>query len=95
MMFKSYAFVLLPAAVSVTSAALLPKDSSPAPRAACWSGQIHSPCEGFSTGCTPDGIMVECQASSSAMIYSEMCGCCAQAKGTCTYDDNCNASCAA
>ncbi|KAI0179200.1 hypothetical protein GGR52DRAFT_296272 [Hypoxylon sp. FL1284] len=95
MLLNKYASVLLAVAFSATSAALLPKDTSSVPRAACWSGQIHSPCQGFSTGCTPDGILVTCQESAGAMIYSNMCGCCGEADGTCTYDDDCNASCAA
>jgi hypothetical protein len=33
-------------------AAVVPKQSS------CWTGEIHSACNGFATGCTPDGIMV-------------------------------------
>ena len=24
----------------------------------CWVGEIHSPCNGSETGCTPDGILV-------------------------------------
>ncbi|KAI1402953.1 hypothetical protein F4819DRAFT_452790 [Hypoxylon fuscum] len=95
MMFKSYAVVLLPIAFSVTSASLLPKGSSSIPRAVCWSGEIHSPCNGAQNGCTNDGILVTCQESSNAMIYSDMCDCCEQAKGTCSYDANCNATCGA
>lgn len=24
----------------------------------CWAGEIHHPCGGFASGCTPDGILV-------------------------------------
>ncbi|KAI1207151.1 uncharacterized protein F4807DRAFT_189035 [Annulohypoxylon truncatum] len=84
MMFKSYTFVLLSAAFSFASASVLP-------RATCWTGEIHSPCNGATTGCTPDGILVKCEADSGAMIYDSMCG---GPPGTCTYDAACNASCA-
>ena len=56
-MSKSYilAFCLT---LSMASASALPKGSSVISRATCWSGEIHHPCNGATTGCTPDGIMV-------------------------------------
>ncbi|KAI1497592.1 hypothetical protein F5X99DRAFT_396309 [Biscogniauxia marginata] len=90
MKLSSYTSVAIPLVSSVVAASL-----STFPRAACWTGQIHSACSGAKTGCTPDGLLVECQESADAMIYSSMCGCCEDAKGTCTYDADCNASCGA
>ncbi|KAI0386703.1 hypothetical protein F5Y04DRAFT_275154 [Hypomontagnella monticulosa] len=57
----------------------------------CWTGEIHSPCNGFTTGCTPDGIMVKCQGEQ--MIWASMCGG-PYPPWNCTYDDNCDAYCA-
>jgi hypothetical protein len=51
MYFKS-AFTVLPAIAAIAMAAAV------APKQACWTGEIHSPCLGFTTGCTPDGIKV-------------------------------------
>ncbi|KAI1093137.1 hypothetical protein F5B19DRAFT_451213 [Rostrohypoxylon terebratum] len=84
MIFKIASFVLLSAASSFASASVLP-------RATCWTGEIHSPCNNATSGCTPDGIMVKCQADSGAMIYASMCG---GPIGSCTYDAACNAYCA-
>ncbi|KAK6085450.1 hypothetical protein SCUP234_02998 [Seiridium cupressi] len=39
------------ALVSGAAVAIVPKQS-------CWTGEIHSPCNGFETGCTEDGIKV-------------------------------------
>ncbi|CAJ2502049.1 Uu.00g049020.m01.CDS01 [Anthostomella pinea] len=39
----------------------------------CWTGQIHSPCNNHTEGCTPDGIKVECRAGEQ-MVYASMCG---------------------
>ncbi|KAK3322666.1 hypothetical protein B0H66DRAFT_639058 [Apodospora peruviana] len=39
---------------------------------ACWVGEIHSPCDGFETGCTPDGILVKCDGDH--MIFAAQCG---------------------
>ncbi|KAI0470677.1 hypothetical protein GGR56DRAFT_139934 [Xylariaceae sp. FL0804] len=57
------------------------------PRETCWSGEIHSSCDGFTTGCTPDGYM--------AMVISDMCltSTDGTGTGTCHYDADCNASC--
>ncbi|OTA70180.1 hypothetical protein K449DRAFT_459974 [Hypoxylon sp. EC38] len=90
MMFKNSVLVLLPVALSLVSSSALPKDSSTKPRATCWTGEIHSPCNGATAGCTPDGIMVKCQGEQ--MIFADMCGG-PYGPGSCTYDDNCNASC--
>ncbi|OTA91002.1 hypothetical protein M434DRAFT_397563 [Hypoxylon sp. CO27-5] len=58
MMFRNSVLVLLPVAFSLVSSSALPKDSSTKPRTTCWTGEIHSPCNGATAGCTPDGIMV-------------------------------------
>ncbi|KAI1459222.1 hypothetical protein F4805DRAFT_421958 [Annulohypoxylon moriforme] len=86
MMFKNYTLVLLSSILSFASASVLP-------RATCWTGEIHSPCNNATTGCTPDGIMVKCQADSGAMIFASMCGG-PTGQGSCTYDAACNAYCA-
>ncbi|KAI2605990.1 uncharacterized protein GGS25DRAFT_523660 [Hypoxylon fragiforme] len=81
---------LLPLAISLASA------SAALPRAApCWTGGIHSACNGAATGCTPDGILVKCQESTGAMIWASMCEEPGQDQRTCSYDADCNASCAA
>ncbi|KAI1098620.1 hypothetical protein F4804DRAFT_324299 [Jackrogersella minutella] len=87
MMFKTYTFAILSVAVSLASASVL------RPRATCWTGEIHSPCNNATTGCTPDGIMVKCQADSGAMIFDAMCGG-PNGPWSCTYDASCNAYCA-
>ncbi|KAI1140336.1 hypothetical protein F5Y05DRAFT_314325 [Hypoxylon sp. FL0543] len=84
MMFKNSVFVFLPVVFSLASASALP-------RATCWTGEIHSACNGATNGCTPDGIMVTCQGDQ--MIFADMCGG-PNGPWTCTYDANCNASCA-
>ncbi|KAI0144072.1 hypothetical protein F4776DRAFT_610539 [Hypoxylon sp. NC0597] len=58
MMFKNSVFIFLPVVFSLVSGSALPKDSLAKPRATCWTGEIHSPCDGASTGCTTGGIMV-------------------------------------
>jgi hypothetical protein len=43
---------------------------------ACWVGSIHSPCNGFQTGCTPDGMLVKCDGdpATASMIWASNCG---------------------
>ncbi|KAI1418599.1 hypothetical protein F5Y13DRAFT_3157 [Hypoxylon sp. FL1857] len=91
MMFKSSVFVFLPVAFSLVSGSALPEGSAVKPRATCWTGEIHSPCDGATAGCTVDGIMVTCQGTQ--MIFADMCGG-PNGPWSCTYDDNCNPSCA-
>ncbi|KAI1662722.1 hypothetical protein F4813DRAFT_8534 [Daldinia decipiens] len=95
MMFKNYALVFLSTAFSLATTSALPKQGSTVTKKECWAGQIHYPCNGSTTGCTPDGIMVKCQDSSGAMIYADMCDLGSAGKGTCTYDADCNAACSA
>ncbi|KAI8962908.1 hypothetical protein F5Y11DRAFT_356719 [Daldinia sp. FL1419] len=95
MMFKSYAVLFLSVACPLATSSALPKPIATSKNATCWSGQIHYPCNGSTTGCTPDGIMVKCQDTSGAMIYADMCGLGSPGKGTCAYDADCNAACAA
>ncbi|KAI1650158.1 uncharacterized protein F4817DRAFT_328431 [Daldinia loculata] len=95
MMFKNYALFFLSIAFPLATTSALPKPGSTVTRKPCWAGQIHYPCDGSTTGCTPDGIMVKCQDSSGAMIYANMCDLGSQGKGTCTYDADCNAACSA
>ncbi|KAI1389718.1 uncharacterized protein F4822DRAFT_428061 [Hypoxylon trugodes] len=90
MMSKISAIVLLPVAFSLALATVLPtRDAAET----CWSGEIHYPCDGATTGCTPGGIMVACQSSSNAMIFNSSCGP-GTGQGTCAYDADCNAYCA-
>ncbi|OTB07061.1 hypothetical protein M426DRAFT_318426 [Hypoxylon sp. CI-4A] len=86
MMFTNYALIFFPVAFSLASASALPST-----RAVCWTGNIHSPCNGATLGCTEDGIMVKCQGES--MIYASMCDP-GNNTFTCTYDADCNAACA-
>ncbi|KAI5860235.1 hypothetical protein GGS23DRAFT_581741 [Durotheca rogersii] len=94
MLADSLLLLLLPATLSSVSASPTwnPNRSVYGNGSTCWSGGIHSPCNGATAGCTYDGILVVCQDSTDSMVYSNMCGCC-WSKGTCTYDADCNASC--
>ncbi|KAI1078364.1 hypothetical protein F5B20DRAFT_547881 [Whalleya microplaca] len=86
-MLARFLIFTLPTASSFVAASVIRSRSN----GLCWSGEIHSPCDWFSSGCTPDGILVGCQNNSS-MIFSSMCDC-SGSGGTCTYDSDCNAYC--
>ncbi|KAI2639017.1 hypothetical protein GGS26DRAFT_587788 [Hypomontagnella submonticulosa] len=87
MMFKITVLAFLTTALYSASASEISKRQEET----CWTGQIHSPCNGFTTGCTPDGIMVKCQGTQ--MIWASMCGG-PYPPWNCTYDASCDAYCA-
>ncbi|KAI1865181.1 hypothetical protein JX265_008228 [Neoarthrinium moseri] len=87
MQLTSY-LVVLPMLASLAAAAAAA--ASPSSGQQCWAGAgIHSACEGFTSGCTPDGMKVVCQGQS--MIWNEMCQT-PEGDYTCHYDADCNAA---
>ena len=56
-MLPTYAYYIIAIASSAAASSLTAQDSVVS-RDTCWTGQIHSPCNGAQTGCTPDGILV-------------------------------------
>ncbi|KAI0007836.1 hypothetical protein F4779DRAFT_590411 [Xylariaceae sp. FL0662B] len=83
--------LMLPFASSLAAASIINRSQN---SSVCWTGEIHSPCNGATTGCTPGGIMVACEDGTS-MIFSSNCNCSGTGtgQGSCTYDADCNASC--
>lgn len=51
-MLPKYAYYIIAIASSAAASPLAAQNDT------CWTGQIHSPCNGAQTGCTPDGILV-------------------------------------
>lgn len=56
-MLPTYTVYIITIASSAAASAHASRDSMVS-RDPCWSGGIHSPCNGAETGCTPDGILV-------------------------------------
>ncbi|KAI1246504.1 hypothetical protein MGN70_013404 [Eutypa lata] len=85
-MLPNYAYYVVALASTVAASPLAARGMT------CWSGEIHSSCDGFATGCTPDGFKVVCQ-DDLQMIFSATCGPLMGGPSTCHYDADCNASC--
>lgn len=50
-MLPTYAYYIVALVSSAVATPLVARDT-------CWTGNIHSPCNGAAAGCTPDGILV-------------------------------------